>query len=189
MNHNKKIKKFIFENKHFSILKNKKSQTSHTIIKSIYWFVFLIIVLISIVFLVKGYINTKIDIKEIEAELFYQELLFTNNGIIYKDEITGRSYPGIIDIQRFNKDILDNSISYGKENHILAANITLNYNKDTKYFIYNEEWHKRWLPRAKSRLPGSGGANIILKQSYVLVKENEKLIPGILQAKILYPNK
>ena len=65
---------------------------------------FLIIVLLSVVYLVRSYITLKADIKDIEADIFNQETIFTKNGITYKDEITGRSYPGIID---FNKMQID----------------------------------------------------------------------------------
>jgi hypothetical protein len=40
----------------------------------------------------------------------------------------------------------------------------------------------------KTFLPGTGGAKMAKKTSYVLVRQNDKLIPAILEAEILYPN-
>ena len=170
---------------------NKKAQTSHTVIKSITWFFFLIIILLSITFLVKSYIRTVIDTKDIEADLFYQEMLFTNNGITYQDEITSRNYPGIIDIDNFNLDTLNKSINYGPENYFIAADFNLRYLDGTliKSFVYNEKWYDRWKPLTKKYLPGSGSADIVFKQIYVLVKQEEVIFPAILQVEIVYPNK
>ncbi len=191
MEMNKTIKMKHFQALFFNKMKNKKAQTSNTIIMSISWFFFLIVVLLSVTFLVKGYLKTTIDIKDIEAELFYQEILFTNNGITYQDEITGRNYPGIIDLNRFNNEDFTKSLSYGKNNYFMSANLSLSSKDGTKIksFVYNKEWYKKWKPLAKTFLPGTGGAKIIQKKSYVLVKKEELTFPAILYVEIVYPNK
>ncbi len=170
---------------------NKKAQISHTVLKSILWFFFLIVVLLSIVFLVRGYITVVIDTKDIEADLFYNEVLFTKGGISYYDTIIDRVYPGIIDINKFNDDVFSKSISYGSTNYFISANLSLISpdGKEIGSFIYNEEWYKKWKPLTKRYLPGPGSATKIQKQSYVLVRQKEGIIPAILYAEIIYPNK
>jgi len=168
-----------------------KAQTGYTIVKSFTWFLFLIIVLFSIIFLVKNHITLKADIKDIEADIFYQEVMFTKNGITYQDDLTRRSYPGIIDFNKFNKEVVTKTIYYGPENYFLAANFTLNHTdgKFIKSFLYNEEWYNRWKPLTKRFLPGSGSATLVKKQNYVLVKQQENIFPAILSLEIIYPNK
>ncbi len=188
---NKTMKMKHFQALFFNKTKNKKAQTSHTMFKSISWFIFLIIILLSVVFLVKNYVKMTIDIKDLEAELFYQESIFTNNGITYQDEITGRTYFGIIDIDKFNNRTFTKSISYGPTNYFMSANYTLK-NKDNtllKSFVYNKEWYEKWKPRAKTFWPGPGSATILKKQSSVLVKDKQNTIPAILYVEIIYPNK
>jgi len=169
---------------------NKKAQTGHTIIKSITWFIFLIIVLLAITLLVKSHIQTTIDIKDIESELFYQELMFTRDGISYQDKLTTRTYPGIIDLSKFNKNTLIETVSYGKNNYFIAANFSLMKQDRTliESFLYNEDWFKKWKPLAKTGLLGPGGATILKKQNYVLVKDTTTY-PAILNVEIIYPNK
>ena len=170
---------------------NKKAQISHTVLKSILWFFFLIVVLLSIVFLVRGYITVVIDTKDIEADLFYSEVLFTKEGISYYDEVIDRAYPGIIDINKFNNEAFSRSISYGSDNYFISANFSLinQEGKEISSFIYNEEGYKKWKPLTKRYMPGPGSATKIQKQSYVLVKQGAGIIPAILYVEIIYPNK
>ena len=133
----------------FPLGNNKKAQTGHTVVKTITWVIFLIIVMLMVVYLVRNYVKVKFDTKEIEAELVLNELILTNNGIIYKDNTISRYYPGIIDLNDFNQDTIDQIISYGPKNSFLAANISLTYLNNTiiKSIIYNEEWYtkaQRW---------------------------------------------
>lgn len=170
---------------------NKKAQISHTVLKSILWFFFLIVVLLSIVFLVRGYITVVIDTKDIEADLFYSEVLFTREGISYYDTIIDRVYSGIIDINKFNNEVFSRSISYGSENYFISANFSLIDQDGIEIgsFVYNEEWYKKWKPLTKRYLPGPGSATKIQKRSYVLVKQGTDIVPATLYAEIIYSNK
>jgi hypothetical protein len=171
-------------------IKNKKGLVGFTATKLILWFLFLIVVLMSVRFLVKKNVDNSIDTKSVESDFFYQEMIYTNDGISYRDPITGRNYPGIIDINKFNSIVANKSVYYGTNNYYIAANFSLRLQTGDVIgsFVYNEEWFGRWKSLTKTFLPGTGGAKMAKKTSYVLVRQNDKLIPAILEAEILYPN-
>lgn len=168
---------------------NKRAQVGYTAVKLIMWFIFLIVILICITFFVKRYSQVSVDTKGVESYLFYQQIFYTDNGITYKDVFTGRNYPGIIDLSRFNEISLNKALSYGNENDIIAANLTIvtNDNSFTGTVIYNREWYNRW--KHLTDKPGTGGATKLSRKGYVLLKKDSWLLPAILEIEVLYPNK
>ena len=170
-------------------MKNKKSQVSEQVIWVIPEMIFLIAILFAYVILVKALIITNIDVREVESSILVNRLLFTQDGFLYYDDEIERLYPGIIvlnkfeDIAKNNPNILDNEVmSYGSDNPIIAANITLKReNKEDVTIYYNKEKFDRWKPRVLRTVKGGAGSvEPFKKQRYVLVKEGEILSPAIL---------
>jgi hypothetical protein len=170
------------------MINNKKGQTGHTIVKSIVWFIFLIIVLFSIVIFVRTNITNTIDIKNVEAEIFYYGSL---NALSFKEDLIERSYSGIIDLSTFNKDHLEKKIYYGEENYHMTAKFTLldKSDKQVQEFIYNQDGFDKYEPLTKSTIWGPGSATKVLKELPVMIKEVDKSYPGLLKTIIIYPNK
>jgi hypothetical protein len=170
------------------MMNNKKAQTGHTIVKSLVWFIFLIIVLFSIVLLVRTNITNTIDIKNVEAEVFYYGSL---SALSFKEDLIDRSYNGIIDLNKFNNHNLESKIYYGEENYHMTAKFTLFDKSDNiiKEFIYNQDGFDKYEPLTKSTIFGPGSATKVLKEIPIMIKDNDKYYSGLLKSIIIYPNK
>jgi hypothetical protein len=165
---------------------HRKAQESFSSLIVITWFIFLIIALMSVVFMVRKYVNYSVDSKPIDAEIFAQDLLLAKGGIIHSDNITGRNYPWVIDQDKFTLEIINKTMSYGSNNYYIAANLSLldKDGKNIKSVLYNELWYSRWKPRAFSSF---GDAVKLNKKKYVLIKQGDRIAPGYILMEIVYP--
>ena len=168
----------------------KKAEISSEVILIIPKIIFIIVVIFSFVILVKILIVTNVNVRDTESQILINRILFSKDSISYFDADTERLYPGIIDLKLFealsknNPNILDMStISYGGDNPIIAAKLTLKSepNKDIVAY-YNKERFDKWEPRV---LPGIKGGEGSIKafriQKNVLVKDGEKISPALLE--------
>ena len=154
---------------------------------------FLVVVFLSIVFLARAFIVQKIDIFDVESKLMTYRL-FLSNETNYVDKDTGRTYIGILDLQKFmsedfEKNLL-NSIYYGKINSEASAKLTLKYlDEDEGYTkFYNEELYKEKKVIVEAKLAGAGAARRLDTDFYVLIKDNYKLKKGVLKIDAILPN-
>lgn len=160
--------------------------------------VFLIAVLFAVVLIVKVYIITNVDIREAEANILINRLLYSKNGLSHYDESIKRVYPGVIDLDKFkqlsmnNPNALDSVvINYGSDNPIIAAKITLRgidtYKGDPEIIVYyNKDRFDKWEPRTLSSIRGGAGTVKAFKeQNYVLAKEGDVVTPKILEFYII----
>ena len=76
---------------------NKKA--SMDTILNLFRLIFLIVVFFSIVFLARAFIVEKIDLFELESKLLNYRIAFSDK-INYVDSDIGRTYVGIIDIEK-----------------------------------------------------------------------------------------
>ncbi|MAE42771.1 hypothetical protein CMO93_03295 [Candidatus Woesearchaeota archaeon] len=174
---------------------NKKGdQTFNTLTFMFFKVGFLIIVLFFLVYLYKSYVVTKIDVTDLEAQIFTHSILNNKDGIIYYDEEIDRSYPEIIDLSKFNdktmEQIESNSIFYGKDNRHLAAKLELidESGQIINKIVYNNKWYERWHTLAKTKVKGPGGSKEIVSSFYVLIKNKETIEKGFLNISITIPN-
>ena len=175
---------------------NKKgtSSISEHVLLWIPKFVYLVIVVLSVVFLVRMLVANNIDSTEAEARIFANRIFYSPNSISYFDPELSRAYPGIIDFAKFNSmqnsdvTFLDtSSLSYGKDNRLIAAKLSLK-NMETREendVYYNKENYLYWEPRTIQGVSGSGSVNAIDEQRYVLIKSGEKLSGGKLRINII----
>ena len=170
-------------------IKNKRSLISGEMIMAIPQIIFLIAVLFAFVILIKIYIITQIDVRQVDVNIFINRVLMSKGALSYYDEDIDRVYPGIVSLQRFleissiNPNALDNEImSYGADNPILAANMTLRREGYADILAYyNKENFDRWKPKVLPEVRGGpGSVKAFERQRYVLVKEGDVLLPGIL---------
>lgn len=171
------------------LIKNKKSVISGEIIMAIPQIIFLIAVMFAFVALIKVFIITQIDVRQVEANIFINRVLLSKGAISYYDANIDRVYASIVNLQRFreissaNPNALDQEIiSYGTDNPILAAKMTLKregYEDLVAY--YNKEKFDRWEPKLLPGIKGGpGSVEAFKRQRYVLVKDGTNLMPGIL---------
>ena len=181
---------------------SKRGQISEEVMLFIPRIIFLIAVLFAVVLLVKIFIITTIDINQVEANVLINRILYSKGGLAYYDKNIGRLYPGIVDLNKFrelsasNPNLLDNLvISYGFDNPIIAAKITLknmqlpnSQEKDWNNIVifYNKEKFEKWEPRILSTVKGGEGiVKSFKEQKYVIVRNGEKLMNGILEFYII----
>ncbi len=171
------------------MIKNKKSVISGEMIMAIPQIIFLVAVMFAVVILIKVFIITHIDVRQVDANIFVNRILLSKGAISHYDEDIGRVYPGIISLERFqeisstNPTNLDEEIMrYGTDNPILAAKMTLKRNGYADIIAYyNKENFDRWEPKVLPGVKGGpGSVRAFEKQRYVLVKDGDTLFPGIL---------
>ena len=160
---------------------------------SIVWvgrIIFMLLVITVIILFVNFYSDINISSHQAETELFINRMLYSPQGISYYDPISGRLYPGIIDLTKFetktlpdsNKTLytipsLQKTMDFGLEKHI-GAEIFITDLSDVplKLAYYNE----RVYQRKEETIAGPGGVDVEYKEIYVLAKQENNLIPAIL---------
>lgn len=145
---------------------------------------FIIAVVFSILLLTEYFFNLKTETTDLRIGLFINRVFYSPNGISYTSPETGRSYPGIIDLEKFSSGNLEKAMFYGDEkgNAIIAAVLTLldRNDKEIKSIYYNENTHKNIFPVSFA----SGYARDI-KKFYVLIYDNGKLKSAKLEMDIV----
>jgi len=173
---------------------NKKGEISGEVLMMIPRMIFLIAVLFTVVILVKVFIIAVTDIREIESNILINRLLYSANGLSYFDEELSRLYPGVINLEKFqqmsaiNPNLLDSTIiSYGSDNPIIAAKLTLKQkDKDDISLFYNKDRFDKWEPRTLSTVKGGAGSfKAFNEKRNIIVKDKEKIMPGILEFYII----
>ena len=168
---------------------NKKATISGEVITFIPKIIFLIAVIFAFVLLVKVLLVTKVDVRQVEADILVNRILLSQNGISYYDESVKRLYPGVIDLKKFqeigkgNPNTLDTGIiTYGSDNPIISAKITLKQaSKEDISIFYNKDRFDKWEPRALPGIKGAGAFNSFKDKKYVLVKEGDVIFPAVLE--------
>ncbi len=122
--------------------------------------IFVVAIALVLIFVFGSFIITVIDVKEIHSLLLADHLFYDKNGLAYFDEEINRAYPGKVDLDKFNDDLLKENIAVNALN-VMAANI--NYGAETVY--YNKERYERWSPRRGFGGPGGSQEFLILKSA------------------------
>lgn len=152
--------------------------------------------MLSVVILVRSFVVEKVDVIELEANLFANRLLYSPNGISFVDENTGRAYPGIIDFKKFGMNDMENkllsSIYYGDSNRNIGAKITFkNFGSNEENLLfYNKKFYDEKKILIESGLTkGPGGATSYTKKLNVLIfKNSNSMDKGLLELDIIMPN-
>ncbi len=172
-------------------MKNKRGVSNFEMLMWIPRIIFIVFIMFVIIFLVRTYVATVIDTSAIKANLFSNRVIYSANGISYYDESIKRTYPGIIDPNKFSSaDFLDKAIYYGAKNREIGAKIVLkdlNEGKESVLF-YNQPFFKEQKKLVDSGLTeGPGGARGYTKKYNVLIMM-DSLDKGELTIDIVIPN-
>src|SRR3989338_9900914 len=147
---------------------NKKGLTiSGHLIQWIPKFIYLVIAFLCVVFLIRFIVITNIDASEAEARILSNRIFFSPNIISYIDSETGRTFPGVIDFDKYSKmqniginEMDTKTITYGQENRLIAAKLALldmETNSESTIF-YNKNNYNFWEPRILSTVEGGSGS-------------------------------
>jgi hypothetical protein len=173
MNKNKiKIKLFEF----------KRGEYQLSDVPNYIWKIFLIIfVFIMVMIVTNSALKLTIDTFDTEAEILSYKLFYSRGGISVYDSEIDRVYPGIIDLEKFldtenMESELMNIIEYKADTDYLSAKIEI-FDEGIKMIdpVYFNRYHfLRWYPIAMTKAKGDGGAKLVEKSYYVLLKDKRQ---------------
>lgn len=161
-------------------------QTTFNIGNLIPRLLFLVFITISIMMVIRFFIVLNVDIGETEARILMNRFVFSSGCLAYRGST--RSYPGIVDLSKFNPSTLNGCASYGDENNFAAAKLYLNIIDDGRTFTatYNKDGYEIWMPRVD--IPGSGGSRAFYDTKYVHVMDGEEVLRAALVFEVVIPN-
>jgi len=145
--------------------------------------IFIAILFYTVYLFAYSQIKINIDIDDTRNLIFVKRLLYSPNSFSYTDNITGRTYPGIIDINRFDSDILAKAFNFSKNNIAAKIELTNLENNEKKEIYLNQKWYERWHPLTKFEQYEKK-----IKQRYVLINDNGKLKEGLLRIDVVISN-
>ena len=150
--------------------------------------VFMIVATLTVVMMIKTFLAVNISVSEAEANILMTRLVYSPYCLSYVNPDTGRAMPGLVDINKLNKDRLERCVNYGENNDYVAAKITIDYmdGGQSEERIINEMGYKVWDPIAGRE--GPGGANYFVNSYYVLVIDRGKMRQAVLGIEVLNTN-
>jgi len=93
-----------------------------------------------------------IDATGVQGEILMNRFLYSPTCFSYVNTQISRSFPGIIDINKFNTETLDTCVYFGEANEYAAAHFTLHYldTEEESETIYNRRAYEEWKPRVNA---------------------------------------
>jgi hypothetical protein len=169
---------------------NRKGQESYSIVTAIPRIIFLAVALLSVVFLVRGYVVQNLNVQEVQAEVFINRILYSPTGILYFDESLKTAIPMLIYPEKLTNDTLDSMMLYRDDTFIAAKVELYDANKNLiKQAFYNGKTYFRWLPIARTGVKGTGRVNRITRLVNTNYFENGEVKPGIMNFVVLLPGR
>ena len=103
-------------------------------------FVIVFVVVFVIISIFSSYISRKIEVDEIQQYVLRERLLLSKDCLAYEDE---KVYGGIVDINKFNEDRLNNCLRYRLPKGGVGIKLNLSYNRNEKIIDINEDVSKK----------------------------------------------
>jgi hypothetical protein len=156
-------------------------------------FIFLVIAFLAVIFVLRIYMISDFKTEYIEGEMLLYNAFYSPDGFSYVDSAIGRTYPGLIDLEKFTDQTLDNSEFFTNNNHI-AARFTLKtpYGSAFKEAYLNKNYFILKYPIAKTNQKGSGSALLVTREINVWAIENPQNVsekyPAVLVAEVVVGN-
>lgn len=172
---------------------DKRGIISYNVLIKILDLVFLVVVVFTLMFMVNSLYVASIDTSQTEADLFISRVLYSADSISYKDPLTLRTYPGIVDISRFRGDVLSNSVKFDK--NFIYARLTLTDRSGaimpaSQAIYFDKKGFDVYYPIAQMKVIGAASAMIIESDRYVLIRNpaSGALAPAILKFEVVMPS-
>lgn len=134
----------------------------------------LAIVIYCIVAITISPLEEDLNTHDLDYTFLLNRLFYSPNSISYVDDLTGRVYPGIIDLSKFNEETLNKTLGTSSR---FAVKITLGdkviyNNKDN----YDDMAHLVW----------SKAYDSVLTKKYIIVKDGEQKRGEVIDVEIVY---
>jgi hypothetical protein len=171
---------------------SRKGILSFNFIAMIPRIIFLAVMLIACVVLIRLFLNSKFDTKDITAEVLINGMVYGSGGVSYYDPLTGRNHPMIVDISQFDEKELNSSFYY-PDNNLIAAKMTLSTESDPlknglKTVYYNREWYDNWYPLLRLSIGGIGGVRKYEKTLPIIYRDSSgELHSGYMHYQVVQP--
>lgn len=147
----------------------------------------LIIILIlatSVIAIVQVFNANSLNTKELEMNILFQRIYYSD---IITYEEGGKLQTGIIDLNKFKTENLDEQINYTSPRHI-AARLTIKSPGEISIQAFlNEKWFERWKQAIDQTTFGSSAHNILKKKIPISIMQGGILKKGTLEALIIMP--
>jgi len=141
------------------------------------WILAFIIFVFTILFL-RGlfglHASKNLDVNDLEHFLITQRLSYDKNCLAYE---SNRIYPGIIDLNKFEEEKINNCINI--RNKQIGIKLILTFDEETKELEINKEITNKIALCKKSNFECSS------RKEYVLVKDNAEMKGGYLNIDII----
>lgn len=162
---------------------NKKGVSFKILNMALFRLLFISIIFFGLYLFTTSLIRTNIDVDDLRDMIMFNRLLYSKNSISYYDGYIDRLYPGVIDISRFNDDVLAKAFNYSENKMAIKLELTnLESNEVSEAYI-NKQWYERWAPLTKFEQYDKK-----IKWRYVLIKNNGQLQKGILRVDMVVAN-
>jgi hypothetical protein len=149
----------------------------------------MIVAVVIIALLVRYYANRDVQESEMAKQaLFYR--LYYDDIIMYTDEATKRVYPGVVDLQHFtNERLQEVFIPSNRGVPTLAACLRLlEGEKELKKICTDEQGYNNFISQARADWEGPGGATYHAQTLPVSIKDGNTERPGQLEITIVRSN-
>jgi len=158
----------------------KKAQGFSTLNLFFWRFLFIAIAFTAVWYLASTQIQEKVNIQQTKDLILINRILYSPTSIAFTDPNTGRVYPDIIDLAKFNEKVLNSSINTDK--NLIAAKLelkNLDTNEVTETYL-NKKWFDRWDPLIKFEQYSK-----TIKWKYILIKRGDKINKGLLRIDVV----
>ena len=163
---------------------NRKGDAYEILWNSLIRLPYLALLFIIFAYMYTNLVDTALDSHRINDQITIKRILYSPNALAYKDEITERVYPGIIDIQKANQPNFEKAFLVGPGNEFAAkVEITTLANSEVRELFINEIWYKRWTP-----LTTFEQFEKEIFRRPVLIKDKDTYFPGIIKIHIITKN-
>ncbi len=149
---------------------------------------FLMVALIVFFLFVSAYINNQINPQPIIVEVTANRIMYSD-AVMYQDPVTGRTYPGIIDLKKLNDDTISKNIDYAKKQFATAKIKILDTNGNFVQEAYVDKPQYDILKvLIDSKGQGPGSATMYTKELPITYKNDTTYNYGLMELEVIVPN-
>ncbi len=184
MNKCQKPRKSIFNHIRKSFCFDKKAQAYEILEYYLVRIPFILILVAIFLYMASSFENNALQSHDVRKEIIQNRIFYSANSITYFDPNSGRVYPHIVDIERFNNLQLDQAF-WTKENNQLSGKLELTNTElnKTEVAYINEDQYERWKHYTKFEQYDN-----FIEKKLVLIREDGKLYQGVIKLNFVIPN-
>ena len=153
------------------------------------WFprlIMLLVAVIVIVMLVRFFAYREVDASELHRASYAYRLYYDNDLLAYRDPVTGRAYPGVVDYARLTERLLDEG--YGITGRISSAVTVTGACVETRTVYHDKATYDQFIGFARFGTLGPGGATMEERLTPITIIDGSERCAGTLNITIVRPN-